>query len=180
MEGVEAASESGDGTRQREHDQLELLRLVAEEGDARLVLARARERESELRTHDEATNEIDNRKHGEGEIVVDAPLAKFVAMGGHRRDRGDAILPAEIIPASCQSVGHVGASKGAQGDKDRGRRVAPEQGNTPTPSDKTRPMASAAGRTIKLEVTPRSRARRATLYPAAPKNNACPKLMMPA
>src|SRR5262245_49550063 len=127
MEGEEAASESGDGARKREDDQLELLRLGAEEGETHRLLEVARARESELRTHDEATNEIDNRKQGEGEIVVDAPLAKFVAMGGHRRDRGDAILPAEIIPASCQSVGHVGASKGAQGDKDRGRRVAPEQ-----------------------------------------------------
>ena len=41
-------------------------------------------------------------------------------------------------------------------------------------------MRSAAGRTMKIEVMPRSRAMSATPYPAVPKKSAWPKLMIPA
>src|SRR5437762_7026474 len=41
-------------------------------------------------------------------------------------------------------------------------------------------MTTAAGKTTKIDLISASRARRATPYPADPKNSACPKLMIPA
>ena len=111
VEGIEAAGEPGDGAADREDDRLQMLHLVAEEGDALLVLAQAGERQPELRAHQEAAQQIDHHQDAEREIVIDRPFREFVAAERHRRDRRNAVLAAEIVPAARQPIGGIRAGR---------------------------------------------------------------------
>jgi hypothetical protein len=51
VEGIEAAREPCDGAADRKDDRFQVLHLVAEEGDALLVLAQTSQRQPELRAH---------------------------------------------------------------------------------------------------------------------------------
>src|SRR6478735_8036205 len=99
MKGIKAAREPRDGAGEGKDDRFEALHLIAEEGYPLLVLAQTRQRKPELRPHQEAAQEINQHENAERQIIIDRPLRNIVAAERHRRDRWNAVLAAEIIPA---------------------------------------------------------------------------------
>jgi hypothetical protein len=90
VEDVKAASETGDGATDRQDDRLQVLRFVAEEGYALLVLSQTRQRQPKLRTHQETAEQIDDHEDAKHHVIVDRALHELVAAEGERRDRRDA------------------------------------------------------------------------------------------
>src|SRR6185436_6595255 len=95
VERGERARKAADAAGQGEDDGLEVLDPVAEKADPLLLLANAREHEAELGAHEGAAERVDDDEDHEGQVVVDGPLRDGEGAGGERRDRGDAVLPAE-------------------------------------------------------------------------------------
>ena len=110
-----------------EDDGLQMLHLVAEEGDALFVLAQARERKTELGAHEKTAQQIDDHQDAEREVVIDRSFRDLVTSERHRRDRRDAVLPAEIIPAPRQTVGRIRSGQGPERDEDHARGMPSEQ-----------------------------------------------------
>ena len=83
--------------------------------------------QAELRAHEPAAELVERDEDPEREVVVAGPLDDLVARRGERRDRRDAVLAAQVVPAAREPISGIGTGQRAEPDEDRARRVAPEQ-----------------------------------------------------
>ena len=140
-----------------------MLRLITKESDALFVFAQPRKGKAELRANQKSARQIDNDKDAEREIVVDRPLVDFITAERHRRDRGNAVLSAQIVPAPGQPIRCIGSGQRAERDEDNAGRMPAKQQEAAQQQAKSRDR-SAGPRAVprKIDVTPRSRASSAT------------------
>jgi hypothetical protein len=125
---IQPAREPGNRPRQRKHERLRELHVVTEEGHPGFVDPDAGQGQAELRADQEAAAEIDDDDGGQRQVVVSGAFRELVHARRHQRDRGNAVLTAEIVPAPRQPVARIRACQCPQRDEnDAGRPSAQEQ-----------------------------------------------------
>ena len=127
MESIEPAREAGDGAGHREDDGLQRLNAVPEERHARLVDANAGECQPELRADEISTGGIDRDQGGQRQIIVGHALGELQRTGRHRRNRGNAVLPPQVVPAAREAITGIRAGQRPQRHERDAGRVAAEQ-----------------------------------------------------
>src|SRR6266436_7401604 len=127
VKGVQASGKPGDGAAKRKDNGLEVLNLIAKEGDALLVFPQSGERQTKLRARQEAAQQIDGYQECQRKIIKHRSFGEFVAPQRHGRDRRDPVLSTQIVPSPRQTIDSIRAGQRAQGDKNDARGMTSQQ-----------------------------------------------------